>query len=70
MSDYRKYLDDSDTANEPAPMREIHAIRQMIREETRHMPAEEYVRHVNGNARKVIEELGLKVVSPRQKALA
>jgi trimethylamine:corrinoid methyltransferase-like protein len=64
MSDYRDYLNDPDIVNEPMPMREIHAIRLMIQDETSEMSQNEQVRRINSNARKVLAEHGINARSP------
>jgi hypothetical protein len=47
-------------------MKELHAIREMHYEETKHMTNEEYIRWVNEKAHKVMKEFGMesKYVDP------
>jgi len=61
MSDLAKYMNDPDIVNEPLPLREVHAIRLMLHDETKHMTSEEHAAYVNREAQAVIEEYGLKV---------
>jgi hypothetical protein len=44
---------------EPRVMRELHEIRAKHYEETKHMTDEEYVKHVNEEARKIAKEHNL-----------
>ena len=44
------YLNDPDIAHEPEPIREIHAIRLMIHDETKDMTPEEHTAYFNGSA--------------------
>ena len=61
MSDLAKYLNDPEIVNEPMPLREVHAIRLMLRDETEHMKPEEYAAFINSEAEAVISKYGLKV---------
>ena len=65
MAKYEKYMDDPDIVDEPMALREVHAIRLMLREEAKNMTPEEHTRHVRERTRNVIEKYGLKV-KPRQ----
>ena len=61
MSDLSKYMDDPDIVNEPMPLREVHAIRLMLRDETKHMTPDEHAAFVNSEAEAVISKYGLKI---------
>ena len=50
MSDLTKYMNDPDIINEPTPLREVHAIRLMLHDETKHMSPEEYTAFINTEA--------------------
>ena len=41
MKTYRDYMDDSDIVNEPMALREVHAIRLLIQDETKDMTPEQ-----------------------------
>jgi hypothetical protein len=58
---YEKYMNDPDIINEPMPMREIHAIRLMIYDETKNMTPEERAKHVHDQAQEMIDKYGLQV---------
>jgi len=55
------YMNDPDLANELEPLREIHAIRLMLRDETKGMTAAERVAHVNRNAEAFLATIGEKL---------
>jgi hypothetical protein len=57
-------MNDPDIINEPMPLREVHAIRFMLRDETKHMTPEEHAAFVNREAQAVIDQYGLKVKRP------
>ena len=44
------YLNDPEIANEPEALREIHAIRLMIHDQTKNMTAAEHTAYYNGSA--------------------
>ena len=48
------YLNDPDLANEPSALREVHAIRLMIHDETKNMTAEEHTAYFNGSAARLL----------------
>ena len=48
------YMNDPDLANEPAALREIHAIRLKIHDETKGMTAEEHAAYFNGSAARLL----------------
>ena len=53
------YMNDPDIANEPMPLREIHAIRLMIDDETKKMSPEERAAYTNNRTDAVMEAHGL-----------
>jgi len=61
MSDLTKYLNDPDIINESMPLREVHAIRLMLQDETKHMTLEEHTDFINKKAQEIIDKYGLKV---------
>jgi hypothetical protein len=61
--DYRDYMNDPGIINEPMPLREIHAIRLAIQEETKDMTAEERVARGNAIAEIAAKKYGFKIVS-------
>ena len=61
MNELERYINDPDIMNEPMPMREIHAIRLMINDETKGLAPEERACRIHEKARKLIDEYGLKV---------
>jgi hypothetical protein len=61
MNELAKYMNDPDIVNEPMGLREVHAIRLMLRDETRNMTSEEQAAYVNREAQSVIDRYGLKV---------
>ena len=64
MSDLTKYINDPDIVNEPMPLREVHAIRFMLQDETKYMSPEEHVDFINKEAQAIIDKYGLKVKRP------
>jgi len=48
------YLNDPDLANEPSALREVHAIRLMIHDETKGMTAAEHTAYFNGSAARLL----------------
>jgi antitoxin component of RelBE/YafQ-DinJ toxin-antitoxin module len=61
MNELARYMNDPDIVNEPMGLREVHAIRLLLRDETRNMTAEEHAAYINREAQAVIEKYGLKV---------
>ena len=61
MSDLTKYINDPDIVNEPMPLREVHAIRFMLQDKTKHMSPEEHADFVNKEAQAIIDKYRLKV---------
>jgi hypothetical protein len=52
-------MNDPDISNEAMPMREIHAIRLMIHEETKDMTPAEYTAYFRSTAQDMIDKYGL-----------
>ena len=61
MSDFTNYMNDPDIVNEPMPLREVHAIRLMLHDKTKHMSPEEHAEYVNREAAAIIDKYGLRV---------
>ncbi|MDR3304598.1 MAG: hypothetical protein LBS85_01000 [Clostridiales Family XIII bacterium] len=59
MSKLAKYMNDPDIAKEPSALREVHAIRLMIRDETKGMTPEQRTALTNKRANDVMEKYGL-----------
>ena len=59
MSDLAKYMNDPDIIDEPLALREIHAIRLMIHDETEGLSPEERSARANRNASAIMEKHGL-----------
>jgi hypothetical protein len=53
------YLNDPDIANEPIALKEVHAARFMIQDETRGMTKEERTTYYNENAKAFFSRLGI-----------
>ena len=55
------YLNDPDLANEPEALREVHAIRLMIHDETKGMTTAEHTAYFSGSAARLLaQESGAK----------
>jgi hypothetical protein len=65
MNNYEKYMNYPDIVDESMPMREIHAVRLMIYDETKNMTPAEHSEYFNKAAQEAIEKYGLKV-KPRE----
>jgi hypothetical protein len=48
------YLNDPDLANEPSALREVHAIRLMIHDETKGMTVAEHTAYFSGSAARLL----------------
>ena len=64
MSKYEKYMNDPDIIDEPMALREVHAIRLMIHDETKNMTPEQRADYTNRSVRKAEDELGIKFRRP------
>jgi hypothetical protein len=53
------YMNDPEIANEPLPLREIHAIRLMIRDETKNLTPEERVSRVSAESQELLRHHGI-----------
>ena len=59
------YLNDPDLADEPAALREVHAIRLMIHDETKNMTVAEHTAYFKGSAVRLLgEEVAAKLLAP------
>lgn len=63
MNNLEKYMNDPDIANEPMPLREIHAIRLKIHDETKGMTPQERTTHTHKKTAALLERYGIKVVT-------
>jgi hypothetical protein len=64
MSDLDRYMKDPDIVDEPMPLREVHAIRLMIRDETKDMNADERRAYYRKQVEDAGRLFGLKISSP------
>ena len=48
------YMNDPDIINEPSALREIHAIRLMIHDETKNMASKEHTEYFKGSAARLL----------------
>ncbi len=64
MKSLETYMRDPDIADEPLPLREIHAIRLKIQDDTQNMTPKERAARTAEQAKKLIEQYGLKVKRP------
>ena len=59
------YMNDPDIINEPSALREVHAIRLMIYDETKNMTKEERTAYYSGSAVRLLgEEAAARLLSP------
>ena len=59
MNNYEKYMNDPDIIDEPMALREVHAIRLMLHEETKSLTPEERAMRTKKNADEIMEKYGL-----------
>jgi hypothetical protein len=59
MTDLAKYMSDPDIINEPLALRETHAIRLKILDETRNFPPEERAAFANKKAEEIMKKYNL-----------
>jgi len=57
------YINDPSVVNDPMPLREVHAIRLMIYDETKDMTPAERTAYYNRSKVEIQKKYGLKVVS-------
>ena len=62
------YMNDPSVVNEPMPLREVHAIRLMIYDETKDMTPAERTAYYNRSLIEAQEKYGFKVVSSAKRA--
>ena len=55
------YMDDPDIISEPMPLREIHAIRLMIHDETKDMTPEERTSRVSAESSALLRQHGIRL---------
>jgi hypothetical protein len=55
------YMNDPDIISEPMPLREIHAIRLMIHDETKDMTPEERTSHVSAESSALLHQHGIRL---------
>jgi hypothetical protein len=59
------YLNEPDLADEPSALREVHAIRLMIHDETKDMTAEEHTAYFKGSAARLLgKEAAARLLAP------
>jgi hypothetical protein len=63
MNRYEKYMNDPEIANEPMPLREVHAIRLMIHDDTKDMTRDERKIYYGKGLEEALEQYHFKVVS-------
>jgi len=63
MNNYEKYYNDKEIINEPKPLREVHAIRLMIYDETKDMTLEERAKYYNDTGKHLADKYGFKRVA-------
>jgi hypothetical protein len=64
MNGLEKYIDDPEIANEPMPLREVHAIRLMMHDETKDMTPAEMRAYYAKAVREAQEKYGVKISHP------
>lgn len=64
MSSYLDYMDDPDIVNEPRFLREVHAIRLMIQDETKNMSPEQRMEYTQKTVIDAEEKYGIKFRRP------
>ena len=63
MKTLNDYMNDPSVVNEPMPLREVHAIRLMIHDETKDMTADERRAYYNNVRKEAEEKYGIQFVS-------
>ena len=59
------YMNDPDLADEPSALREVHAIRLMIYDETKNMTAAEHTAYFRGSAARLLgKETAARLLAP------
>ena len=62
MKTLNDYMNDPSVVNEPMPLREVHAIRLMIYEETKDMTSAEKTAYYNDSLKEIQGKYNIKVV--------
>ncbi len=65
MKSLEEHMRDPDIADEPLPLREIHAIRLKIQDETKSMTPKERAGNTARQAEKLLEQYGLQGKRPK-----
>ena len=63
MKTLNEYMNDPSVANEPMPLREVHAIRLMIYDETKDMTPAERTAYYNDGLKELQRQYGFKVAA-------
>jgi hypothetical protein len=61
MSNLKPYMNDPDLVNEPSALREVHAIRLKIQDETKGMTPSEYNARVRERSQALLDSYGIKL---------
>ena len=64
MKDLDFYMNDPDIVDEPLPLRQVHAIRLQIRDETKDMTPEERAKYAAEEVKEFLDQCGLKIKRP------
>lgn len=64
MNELKKYLDDPEIAGEPVPLREVHAIRLMMRDETKEFSPAELRLYYAESVKEAREKYGVPASQP------
>ena len=69
MKTLNDYMNDPSVVNEPMPLREVHAIRLMIFDETKDMDPAERTAYYNDSLKEIQGKYNVKVVPSARRAL-
>ena len=67
MNKFEKYMDDPDIIDEPMAMREVHAIRLMMQDETKDMTSEQLARYYSDSAEQAAAKHGFQLIRPAER---